>query len=174
MDEKPKPMQFTSLGKEQDSKDFSIGNIAFKRETKKVVQAKKRAKLTTQLVKQLQNTETIPIGKGVSVVLFKDKGVVFYNGSTLNNILEIEKLYPDAFVGLLPSLYEDFIINDVITPYVNIGDTVTIKRIYCEKKGDIPRKVKDIYFKALNDMTVIIAELEDGDLVLTNTLIKCD
>lgn len=170
MDEKPKPMQFASISKEPDSKDFSIGNIAFKGEKKKVVQAKKRAKLTTQLVKQLQNTETIPIGKGVSVVIFKDKGVTINKDSTFDDIIQLEKLHPDAFVGVLPALFEDFIVNDMIQPFVKIGDFVKIKRIYCEKLGDKSREVKDIYFKALNDMTVIIAELEDGDLVLTNTL----
>lgn len=169
-----KPMQFTSISKEPDSKDFSIGNLAFKGENKKVRQAKKRAKLTTELVKQLQNTEIIPMGKGVSVVIFKDKGITITKDSTLNDIIMVEAVRPEAFVGLLPSLYEDFINNDIITPHVNVGDFVKIKKIYKEKKGDIARKVKSIYLKALNDMTVIIAELEDGDLVLTNTLIKCN
>lgn len=178
MDDKSNITNFTSLNKPQetkieDTKDFSIGNLAVKGNSKKTAKLVKRAKLTTQLTKQLQNVETIPISKGVSIVLFKDKGVRITKDITFLEILELEKNYPDAFVGVLPSLFEDFIVNDIIEPFVKIGDIVTVKRKFVIKNGDTPRRVEDIYFKALNDMTVIIALLEDGDLALTNTLIVC-
>lgn len=173
MEQNNKTLKFATLNKEPTSKEVPKELPAFKEKSKKSSKSQPKRKLLSDIIKTLDNVETIPLSKGVSAVLFKNKGVTLNSNSTLKDVIEIESKYPEVFVGLLPDLFKDFIVNDTIESYVEEGDIVTIKRQYCMPKGDIPRKVQKVYFKALNDMTVIIALLEDGDLALTNTLIKC-
>lgn len=168
MENQNKPMNFAPLSKDSPPK-VNTDKPAVKVRTKK----KAQTKLLSDIIKTLENTEVIPISKGVSVALFKNKGVTVNSNTTLKDILEIEVKYPDAFIGLLPNLYEDFILNNTINPHVKVGDKVTIKRKYCVTDGDIPKKVTDLYLKALNDMTVIIAVLDNKDLALANTLEIC-
>jgi hypothetical protein len=60
-----------------------------------------------------------------------------------------------------------------IVPYVKVGDKVKYTN---PRQADIPsnpvRTISNVYFKSLTDMSVIVAEFEEGDFALTYLLTK--
>ena len=86
----------------------------------------------------------------------------------------MDNLNPNAIYSFEPALYNDFInkATHSIHTFVKAGDLVVVKKKYASSNNP-PRRVKDIYFKSLGDMTVLVAILDDEDLELCNRLLVC-
>jgi hypothetical protein len=85
------------------------------------------------------------------------------------DIIKLEKEQPDALVEIKPPLYNSFIDTrkNTIRPYVKVGQKV--------EEENVLYTVLDVRFKRLNDMTVIVADLEniqtgEKSFALTNKL----
>jgi len=115
-------------------------------------------------------TYNVNIGKGVTIHLSREPELNYkYNYQTL---VQLDKVDPDLIEGFTPPLYKEFIVKGNLLNHVNIGDTITINPKY-KDSSKYRCIVEDIYFKSLNNMTVLIAVLNDGDLVLYNRLMLC-
>ncbi len=86
------------------------------------------------------------------------------------DIIKLENEQSDALVEIKPPLYNSFIDTrkNTIRPYVKVGQKV--------EEENVLYTVLDVRFKRLNDMTVIIADLEniktgEKSFALTNKLI---
>lgn len=122
-------------------------------------------------------TYNVNIGKGVTIHL-NDK--LMYSINPVPNIktlsykefVELDKQYPDLIEGFTPPLYKEFIVKGKLLNQVNIGDLSIINPKYREN-NTMKNIVLDIYFKSLNNMTVLIAKLDNEELVLYNRLQLC-
>ena len=116
--------------------------------------------------KQVNNRELgieIPVHKNAKVIINKKLDISFDTKLQLLRVLEIDKEYPDSILGFNPPLFKEFITKTgEINTHVYIGQAVKLKLKF---KKDINEKqvVKDLYFTSLNNMTVIIAKLENGN-----------
>ena len=120
------------------------------------------------------------IGKQVLV----DNSVVFtYDTSdtenydnirTLEDVLSLHAAKPNVLIGIHPQLYSAFMdTTGGIVPYVKVGDKVKYKNPrQADVTGNPVRTISNVYFKSIGDMSVIVAEFEEGDYALTNLLIK--
>lgn len=93
---------------------------------------------------------------------------------TLEDVLSLHAAKPNILLGITPPLYSAFMSNvGGIVPYVKVGDKVKYKN---PAQADYPsnpvRTVSDVYIKSLKDMSVIVAEFEEGDFALTYLLSK--
>ena len=132
-------------------------------------------------VEELKPLNTVKYGaiKTQSLVINNVRFILqdFIDTSTLLtglDIIKLERESVDAIVDIKPKLYEAFINKktNLLKPFVKVNQTVKIK----EEERDIIYTVLDIRFKRLNDMTVIIADLENNQtkeksFALTNKLI---
>ena len=165
-----KTFSFLSDKGKASSPDTSADKREKKERTKKVNK-------TVNTLISLNNPNYIQhsLKKGVTIVLVKDHEEDYSKLETVKDVIELDKRKPASIVGFIPSLYHEFIdkTKGTIDPKVKIGDIVTVKRKFVDKKGDIPRTVTNYYFKSLHDMTVIVAVLNDGDFCLANRLEIC-
>lgn len=176
MEQEKKPIQFTNIN--SDKKPQQVGNSPVK-ESKKdsvgAVASKRSSSSKSPPIKINANHLVHKIENNVSVILVKDLEEDYSTIKTIHDVLELDKKKPNNIVGLLPAIYYEFIdrANKTINTFVKVGDLVTVNRKFMDKKGDIPRQVKKVYSKSLNNMTVILAELDDKEVYLTNRLIVC-
>jgi hypothetical protein len=108
----------------------------------------------------------------VIVLLVPDEEEDYSKINTLFDLINLDLRKPNLIAGFEPPLYKDFVdtFNKSIKTFVKVDDLVTVKAKYEDNRGHIPRQVKDLYLKTLNNMTVIIAILNDNDYCLTNRL----
>jgi hypothetical protein len=120
------------------------------------------------------------VGKQVlvdnSVVFTYDTGDTenYDNIRTLEDVLTLHEAKPNVLLGIHPPLYSAFMnTTGGIVPYVKVGDKVKYTN---PRQADIPsnpvRTISNVYFKSLTDMSVIVAEFEEGDFALTYLLTK--
>lgn len=116
----------------------------------------------------------VKLKKGVTVKLVNNIEEDYSHLKTLQDIVELDKKNPNLIYGFDPPLFLEFVNKGTgeLKTYVNIGDIVILKPKYA-KDINIPRTVKDLYLKSLNDRTAIIAELNDGDLEIASRLQLC-
>lgn len=121
------------------------------------------------------NNVKVKLLGGVTMVAVEDTEESYKEIHTLEDVFAFDKKKPNNIIGFIPSFYHEFVNTETreLKPFVKVGDVVTVKRKFLNKKGDIPRVVKNVYAKAINNMSVIIATLDDGDIVLTNQLDIC-
>lgn len=117
----------------------------------------------------------VNIGRGVTVLFVKDSEEDYSKLKHLNDVVELDLRKPGVLADFRPPLFKEYInrVNHTIETFAKIGDIVTIDRKYLDPKGDVPRRVIDLYFKSLNNMTVVMVKLEDGDINLSNRLVLC-
>ena len=175
MEQEKKPIQFTNINsdkkpqqKAESVKESEVG-------TKVAVASKRSSSSKSPPIKINANHLVHKIENNVSIVLVKDVEEDYTTIKTIHDVLELDKRKPNNIVGLLPAIYYEFIdrANKTLNTFVKVGDLVTVNRKFMDKKGDIPREVKRVYAKSLNNMTVILAELDDKEVYLTNRLIVC-
>lgn len=119
-------------------------------------------------------TVSVDLKRGVKLILIEDDAEDYSSIKTLEDVINLDKTKPHLIAGFIPSLYEEFMDgNRTIKPHVKVSDFVKVKRKFIDTKGDIPRQVTSLYFKSLNDMTVVIATLADNDYYLSNRLEVC-
>ena len=122
---------------------------------------------------ELHNPNKVPnkeqpkfIGKTKEVLIKKVRFILqdYVDTENILNLCDIIKLEnedADAIVDIKPNLYKNFISKDnTIKPFVEIGQTVIIKNATGQEKGKT-YLVFNVRFKKLNNMTVIIADLEE-------------
>lgn len=125
-------------------------------------------------VQDEKNLIEIKLDKGVTIKLVKDNAFLFTKELNLKDIIEIDNAKPDLIHSFHPPLYKDFITSKgQINTHVNIGNIVKVKRKFMDDKEDIPREVTNLYFKSLNNMTVITAVLNDNDFYVASRLEIC-
>lgn len=127
-------------------------------------------------IKNEENLIEYKLDKGVIIKLVKNEGYIFntITQPTLRDIIEIDNIKSDLIHSFHPPLYKDFITSKgQINTIINIGNIVKVKRKFMDEKEDIPREVTDLYFKSLNNMTVIVAVLNDNDFYVANRLEIC-
>lgn len=118
------------------------------------------------------DVNVIPVYKNSHIIISKEVPINIESTLQIKRVLEIDKEYPNQIFGFNPPLFKEFITEDnTITTIVKIGDTVKLKDVYKDKVNK-PRKVKDLYFRALNNFTVIVALLEDDDFYVAYYLEK--
>lgn len=119
-------------------------------------------------------TVSVDLTRGVKLILIEDEAEDYSNIKTFEDVITLDAVKPHLIAGFIPSLYDEFVDgNRNIKPNVKVQDFVKVKRKFIDAKGDIPRQVVSLYFKSLNDMTVIIAKLADDDYYLSNRLDVC-
>ena len=163
-----KPVMFTNVStpkKVEDSKPRKMEAIA----------SKGSSSSNTSPPKINANHIVHRIENNVSVVLVKDAEEDYSEIKTIHDVLDLDKKKPNNIVGLIPAIYYEFIDrqNKTLNTFVKVDELVTVKSKFMDKKGHIPRQVKKVYAKALNNMTVIIAELDDNEIYLTYRLEIC-
>lgn len=125
-------------------------------------------------VKDETDLISIKLNKGVIIKLQKRNNVNYDIIKTLNDIVKLDINIPDLIHSFHPPLYKDFITSKgQINTIIEIGNIVITKRKFIDNKEDIPREVIDLYFKSLNNMTVIVAILNDNDFYVANRLELC-
>lgn len=126
-------------------------------------------------VKNEENQIIVKLDKGVSVICVKKDDIKYDEIKTLNDVIFLDNTRPDIIINFQPPLYKDFVNkqNQSIDTIIKIGDIVKVKNKYLDNKGEIPREVINLYFKSLNNMTVIVAVLNDNDFYIANRLEKC-
>lgn len=137
------------------------------------VSERSRGSTSTQSI-NTDKTYNVNIGKGVTIHLgITDSKFTEMNLATYSDVLILDKYNPDLIHGFTPPLYKEFVVKNRLLNHVNIGDKVIINPRYKERDGDKPQILKDIYFKSLNNMTVLIGILDNGDITLYNRLQLC-
>ena len=125
---------------------------------------------------ELDNTNYIKIQlkHGVTIVVTKDSEEDYNKIETLQDVILLDKRKPNNIVGFDPPLFTDFInkASGTIKTHVLVGETVVCMKKFSDSKGHIPRIVKSLYLKALNNMTIIIATLSDDDFYIASRLEK--
>jgi hypothetical protein len=163
---------------EEKKQNLVFNRIATKDSTDKAVTSPNKGKVSSSPRNGTSNSISesslikITLKKGAVVKLVKNEEEDYSHLTTSQDIIDLDIRNPNAIYSFEPALFNDFIDKAThnINPFVKIGDTVIVKKKYANSKGHIPRKVKDIYFKSLGNMTVIIAVLQDGELELCNRL----
>jgi hypothetical protein len=161
---------------ESDNKKFSIVS---NNNSKKIVKAsttsksasKSKTREKEQIVYNNPNWEYKYIKHGVQVVLVKDTEENYNDIENIHDIINLIKKKSSNIVGFIPKLYHEFLdlTNARIKTFVNEGDLVVYKSKFAPNNNN-PKIVKEIYIKSLNDMSVLIAKLDDNSLVLCNQL----
>jgi hypothetical protein len=119
------------------------------------------------------NTVNVYIGHGVTAILNNDSEVDFTTIKCLKDVEELYEKKPNILLGVTPMLYKEFINSKTneIKKFVKEGDLVEVIAKFRSRPVDsVPRIVKNVYLKSLFNMSVFIAELDDGDIQLTNRL----
>ncbi len=159
MEEQNKKILFTSVKLKEDS----IEPVPFSRKEVRVP--------------SLDNSNyiSIPLKHGVLLTVTKDSEEDYSKIETLQDIILLNKRKPNNIVGMSPPLFPEFInkTTNSINTGVSIGDSVKCKAKFMDNKGNKPRQVKDLYLKGLNNMTIVVATLEDDDFYIANRLEKC-
>lgn len=126
-------------------------------------------------VKNEKNQIIVKLDKGVSITMVKDDTIHYDEIKILNDVIFLDTVRPDLIISFHPPLYKDFVDKQKqsIDTIVKVGDIVKVKSKYIDNKGDIPREVINLYFKSLNNITVVIAVLNDNDFYVANRLEKC-
>ncbi len=168
---KAKPMLFTSLtNTKSENSEVKVVKSASKSSRGSGLHNKKLAVLYDN-----PNFIHHDLGKGVTIVLTKDPEEDYSSLVSLHSLLEFNKKKPNNIVGIIPELFNAFVddINNTINPYVKKGQIV--KSVSKFERGNFkqPRKVEDVYLKSLNNMTVVIAKLEDDSIHISYTLEIC-
>ncbi len=159
MEEKKEFKQFGTFEIPKDKKSEELNKIP----------VNERSRGSTQNI-NTDKTYNVNIGKGVIIHLSREPELSYiYNYQTL---IQLDKFDSELIEGFTPPLYKEFIVKNKLLNHVNIGDLCIINPKYKENTTS-EHTVKDIYFKSLNNMTVLIAKLSNGELVLYNRLIKC-
>ena len=158
---KPKPVVF----KYKEDKKESTGSKPF---------ASKRTVDSSNLINDDRFIKH-KLNHGVTIILAPDNEENYSKLSTLEDVILLDKRKPSNVAGFHPPLFTEFINKSTnsIKTHVKVNDIVKVKRLYMDKKEDLPREVVSMYLKALNNMTVIIATLNDGDYHLSNRLEVC-
>ena len=97
--------------------------------------------------------------------------------TTLDELLKLSKEEPTSIKFMKPALYSAFksTVDGSIEAYVSIGDTVKYRKsIYIpagEEEG-LTHTVTEIELSAIGSMAVITARLTNGDMCLSNYLVK--
>lgn len=125
-------------------------------------------------VRNEENQIIVKLNKGVSITMVKNSTVIYEEIKTLNDVIFLDTVRPHLIVCFHPPLYKDFVDKQKqsIDTIIKVGDIVKVKSKYIDNKGDIPREVTNLYFKSLNNMTVVIAVLNDNDFYVANRLEK--
>lgn len=162
MEKENKPLLFKNL-----STTKTINESSASKEEKESV--------GVEFVKSIKaNSKEVAIKKDVTMLVVLDEEEDYSTIKTITDVLALDARKPNNIIGFIPALHESFInkVKKTLLTHVNIGDTVIMKPKYTDEKGKIPRKVKDLYFKSLNNMTIIIAILDDDDFHIANLLQK--
>ena len=165
MEKDKKPVMFTAVG--------TNSNV----DKKEPLASKESSRgRSSPIVGKLNNSHIQHKLQGdVSVILVKDAEEDYSTILTIQDVLELDKRKPNNIVGLSPPIYHEYIdrAKKTINLFVKVDDLVTVKSKFMDNKGHIPRRVKKVYVKSLNNMSVIIAELDDKELYLTYRLEVC-
>ncbi len=163
MEEKKEFKQFGTFEIPKDKKSEELNKIP----------VNERSRGSTQNI-NTDKTTNIQIGKGVVIHLDTNEYVKLKKYTKLDYlaIVQLDKDNGNMIEGFTPPLYKEFIIKNKLLNHVNIGDLCIINPKY-EENTTSEHTVKDIYFKSLNNMTVLIAKLSNGELILYNRLVKC-
>lgn len=120
------------------------------------------------------NYINITLKHGVTLIVTKDEEEDYSKLETLDDIILLDKRKPNNIVGFNPPLFKDFInkATGAINTSVSVGESVVCVKKFMDKRGHIPRIVKSLYLKSLNNMTIVIAILNDDDFYIANRLEK--
>lgn len=149
--------------------------------TSEVVKIPERKSIKREKTTKSRHTRTynetdvniIPVYKNSHIIINKEVPLDIGTVLQVERVLEIDRDYPNQIYGFNPPLFKDFIDEETntIDTHVKVGDTVILKNLF-KGKVNTPRKVKSLYFRALNDFTVVVAQLEDNDFYTTYYLEK--
>lgn len=162
--------------KEKKPVIFSAMNVLAKKNNTPKVKSASKGRVVD---KSTEGMKTLPldayradIGRGVNVVLIKDKEEDYSKLKTLEDILEFDKRKPNNIIGFEPAIYYEFIDKrkGKLNFYVKVGDVVKVKEKFKPKNAPPRRTVVDLYLSSLKDMTVIVAKLDDNSVELANRL----
>ena len=97
--------------------------------------------------------------------------------TTLGELLKLSKEEPTSIKFMKPALYSAFksTVDDSIESYVSVGDTVKYRKsmhIPAGEEEGLTHTVTEIELSAIGSMTVITARLTNGDMCLSNYLVK--
>lgn len=129
-------------------------------------------------IKRVTNDNFIhhKIEGNVTLTVVKDSEEDYTKIVTLEDVINLDRRKPSNIVSISPPLYHELIdkAKKCIKIHAEVGAMVKVKRKFMDKKGDIPRRVDKLHLQALNDMTIIVATLEDGDYQLSHRLEVCN
>lgn len=117
--------------------------------------------------------QKIQLERNVQLVVVKHDEEDYTTIKTFIDVLQLIKEKPHLVVAIIPHLYHEFIDkkNSRIKIDFGIGDAVKYISKF-SSNNNLPKKVTNLYFTSLNNMTVINVEFEDGQIELANRLIK--
>jgi hypothetical protein len=164
------------MEEKKELKQFGIANLSTDGKSVKTPFSERNKGSTLNAI-NTDKTYNVSIGKGVIIHLNDE---IMYSIPNVPNIKKcpyrdfvlLDKVYGDLIERFTPPLYKEFIVKGKLINHVNINDRVIINPKYKEKDTGV-RILIDIYFKSLNNMTVLIGVLDDMSLVLYNRLILC-
>lgn len=166
MEKTNKPLEFTN-----------ISNVEVRNTVKDKPKVARKSKIKLLSLAELENAFTvISLERDTRVALVPSKEEDYSTIKTIHDIIELDKRNSNLIAQFYPPLSSKFIdiVNASINTHIKVGDTVNVKKFY--RTSDVidekPRVVTKLYLKALNNMTVIIAVLEDNDFYLTYYLQK--
>lgn len=160
-----------------EKKIETFTNITGSSNSKKGISASKKNVVENAKPAHIVNENFVQqqIQNNVTVTLVKDAEEDYTKLYTLQDILDLDKRKPSNIVSISPPLYHELInkATSSIKIHAPVGSVVKVQRKFMDSKGDIPREVKALHLKSLNNMTVIVATLDDGDYQLAHRLEIC-
>ena len=161
-------LTFTQLDVNKASKELQE-EIAVSKKSKKVALTKGKHIHTIRVPKG--NHIVHPISSSVNLLLAENSKVDLTKLITVKDVIDLDKSNPQAIAGFDPPIFDEYVKNFKLTSHVNIGEIVTFKRQYFVPKGDIKRKIVDMEFVSLSNMSIIVYILEDRDRAMAHLAI---
>lgn len=168
--EKPKEvLTFKQLDVNKASKELEEDKIAVNKRTKFVALTKGKHIHTIRVPKG--NHIVHKISSSVNLLLNEEIKIDLSKINTVQDVIDLDKANPQAIAGFDPPLFDEYVKQFKLTSHVKIGERVTFKRQYFVPKGDLKRRVVNMEFVSLSNMTIIVVVLEDGDRAMAHLAI---
>ena len=162
-------LTFKQIDVNKASKELEDDKVAVNKTSKRVALTKGKHIHTIRVPKG--NHLVHVISPSVNLLLNEHAKVDFSKLVTVRDVINLDKSNPQAIAGFEPPIFDEYVKNFKLTSHVKIGEVVTFKRQYFIPKGDLKRRVIDMEFVSLSNMTIIVVVLEDGDRAMAHLAI---
>jgi hypothetical protein len=112
----------------------------------------------------------------VQIALTQDDEVIYEDIKTLEDVVHLDKAKPNLVAYFVPPLHKSFLDakGEHINPFVKKGDKVKVAPEFASAKDTELgiQIVKRVYFKSLNNMTIIMVTTEEQGMYIAYQLIK--